>query len=52
MTDLKLISWCALCGTELYRGECCYRIGGRRICTDCLAAYARQLFCALLEVVE
>lgn len=31
---------CALCGGELYRGENCWRLGGRVLCQACLV---RQL---------
>ena len=33
------VAECDLCGGELYRGETAYRI-----CPDCLADYARQVF--------
>lgn len=52
MTEENAVCWCDLCGTELYRGEFCYRIEGRRICPDCLGEYARRRFCALLELVQ
>lgn len=27
---------CALCGGELYRGDACWRLGGRILCEGCV----------------
>ena len=35
---------CALCGDELYFGQCCYLLEGVPVCEACLPAYARALF--------
>ena len=35
---------CALCGDELYFGQCCYLLEGAPVCETCLPAYARALF--------
>ena len=35
---------CALCGDELYFGQCCYLLEGATVCEACLPAYARALF--------
>ena len=35
---------CALCGGEIYAGEYCYELDGRKICESCLERYARRYF--------
>ena len=45
------LCWCDRCGTELYAGSFCYRIGGQRICADCLADFAREYFRSVLELI-
>ncbi len=35
---------CALCGDELYYGQCCYCVGQTLVCEGCLAEYARAYF--------
>ena len=45
------LCWCDRCGTELYAGSFCYRIGGQRICPDCLADFAREYFRSALELI-
>lgn len=45
------LCWCDRCGTELYAGSFCYRIGGQRICPYCLADFAREYFRSALELI-
>lgn len=45
--DLQALSpaaMCALCGAELFLGQCCYALEGALICDDCLSLYARAYF--------
>lgn len=45
--DLQAVSpaaQCALCGDELFIGQCCYLLGGTLLCESCLPNYAKGYF--------
>ncbi len=45
--DLQTLSpaaQCALCGDELYLGQCCYLLEGAAVCEACLPRYAKAVF--------
>lgn len=44
--------WCSRCGSEMYAGSFCYRIGELRLCPDCLTAFAQEYFRGAMELIE
>lgn len=41
---LPPVTWCALCGSELYTDDVMYCVAGTPICPDCLEAFAAEYF--------
>ncbi len=52
LTDATVCCYCSNCGDELCIGERFYRIGLRKLCTECLKEYALDYFAASLEIAE
>ncbi len=43
---------CTLCGSRLFGGEVCYRVGKDCVCRDCLPLLARRVFAPFRCQVE
>lgn len=52
LTEASIIFRCDGCDDEMCIGDRFYRIGLRRLCTQCLKTYALEYFAACMEVVQ